>query len=69
MGPILPSKINFNPSMDNKLHQLQSVGEITYPFPNFNGEPRRLEIDQQFHPALYLGTWLLIHAEVKDIPR
>ena len=29
--------INFNPCKDKLLHPIKMCGEITYPFPNFNG--------------------------------
>ena len=46
--PLLPTWINFNPSMEKNLHPLQNVrwnyyihykvwAEIIHPFPNFNG--------------------------------
>ena len=37
LGPLLLTWINFNPSMDKYLHTQKNVGEITYPFLNFNG--------------------------------
>ena len=36
-GPLIPIWINFNLSVDVWLYPLQSVGWITYPFPNSNG--------------------------------
>ena len=46
--------------MDNELHPLLSVGEITYPFPNFNGEV--------ISPHTLLGMSLFVHAWIKIHP-
>ena len=45
------------------------LGEITYPFPNFNGYTRfkfRNEWIISFH--ILMGTWLVTHADIKGSP-
>ena len=37
LGSLLLTWFNFDPSVDKSLHPMLCAGEITYPFPNFNG--------------------------------
>ena len=51
--PILLTWINFKTSMDQLLHPLSSVGEITYISQNFN---RETEVLKDARTKMVLGT-------------
>ena len=66
LGALLIIWVNFNPSMGkytNYIHY-NVAGEITYPFPNFNGAA--VEVWQWISDFIHtlLGMWLLIRAAI-----
>ena len=68
LGPLLITKINFNPSMEKLIYAQLSVKWNCLSIPNFNGctvEVR--EWISNFHPKLYHGWNYLFMVEIKLI--